>query len=140
MPLSFRIFPEHDLCLVRYRGALRIDETLAVFEAYARHPGYRPGQKQLIDLTDVTDIEQDFPGLMKLQAHKAGRLHGVGWQVLVAYLATEPGTLRLAQRIQRSWDGIDGVVTRVFTDADAALDFLGVPSGRIAELSRPGEN
>jgi hypothetical protein len=135
MPLNFRIFPQHGLCIVEYRGRMAMDESAAVFERYLQHPDYRPGQKQLIALDQVTEIATDFPGLMKLQAQKAGHLHSPQWQTLIAYLASTPRTLRFAHLIQRSWEGIDGVVARVFTDDAAALSFLGVPAGGLAELT-----
>lgn len=113
-----------------------MDESAAVFGQYVRHPDYRHGQKQLIDLDGVTQIDTDFPGLMKLQAQKAGHLHNPQWQTLIAYLATQERTLRFAHTIQRSWEGIDGVVARVFDDEGAALAFLGVPTARLDGLTR----
>ena len=139
MPLDFRIQPQHGLCVVRYDGVMRMDESAAVFARYVRHPDYRHGQKQLIDLDGVTEISADFPALMKLQAEKAGHLHGPAWQTLIAYLATRPETLRFAHLIQRSWGGIDGVVARVFDEEAAALAFLGIPTTRISELTKAGD-
>lgn len=135
MPLSFFIFPDDGLCAVRYSGVMRMEESAAVFAQYVRHPDYRPGQKQLIDLDDVTAMDTDFVGLMKLQAEKAGHMHGPELQTLIAYLATRPKTQKFARLIQRSWDGIDGVVARVMTDEAEALDFLGLPADRIGLLT-----
>lgn len=118
---------------------MRMDESSAAFARYVQHPDYRQGQKQLIDLDGVTEISADFPALMKLQAVKAGYLHGPAWQTLIAYMATRPETLRFAHLIQRSWDGIDGVVACVFAEETAALEFLGLRATRIAELIQAGD-
>ena len=71
MPIDVRILPKRGLVYVRYEGGISVPETAEAFGAYMQHPDMRPGQKQLIDLTRVTDWDRDFAGLMRLQAGKA---------------------------------------------------------------------
>ena len=134
MPIQFQILARHALVYVRYSGAMNIDETMRAFAEYGAHAQFRPGQKQLIDLRGLTSMDHDYPALLQMQARKADAFYRPGSQTLVAYLANNDTTLHASRLIQRSWDQIDGVVIRVFTDETIALDFLGVPETRIAAL------
>ena len=71
MPASFRILPERGLVYVQYSGFIRLADTQRLIQAYLAHPDRHPGQKQLVDLAAVTGFEQDFVGLMAVQAAKA---------------------------------------------------------------------
>ena len=62
MPASFRILPKHGLVYVRLYGHIWPAESLEAFRNYLRHPDFRPGQKQLIDMgyhIAVTDLSFD---------------------------------------------------------------------------------
>ncbi len=134
MPLTFHILPDLGLVYVRYSGAIRLDETLDAFAEYAKHPDCRPGQKQLVDLREVTEVDFDYPALFRMQAQKAERFHVPGASTLVAYLAGSPETIRVARTAQRSWDGISDVIARMFTDEADALGFLGLPQTNLRAL------
>lgn len=127
MPLTFRILPDMALVYVQYSGAVCPRDTMQVFGDYVKHPDFRPGQKQLVDLRYVTKVELDYPELIKMQAKKAEGFHVPGAPTLVAYLAGPPATLRAARAIQRSWDGTSDVIARIFTEESDALGFLGLP-------------
>lgn len=129
MPLNFFISPELGVVYVRYSGAICPEETLDAFADYMKHPDCRPGQKQLVDLRAVTEVNFDFPALLRMQAKKAERFHVPGASTLVAYLAGSPETIRIAVMAQQSWDGVSDVIARMFTDEAAALGFLGLPLG-----------
>lgn len=135
MPVRFRILPDIGLVYVHYSGIMRMAETLQAFGAYAVHPDRRPGQKQLVDLRDITGSEMDFPALMRLQAEKADVFYRPDTQTLIAYIAECPETIRIGHFIQRSWDAIDGVIACVFTTAPDALNFLGLAPSVIEDLS-----
>lgn len=126
MPVRFEILSHLGLVHVQYSGLMRLEETRTAFGDYAAHPDRVPGLKQLVDLRAVTGSELDFPTLLKLQAEKADLFYRPDMQTLIAYLADHPETQRVAQMVQRSWDGIDGVTACAFTAEADALSFLGL--------------
>lgn len=125
MAIDFRIFPDRGLVYVRYQGMARLADTGAAFDAYLNHPDYRTGQKQLVDLSKLTGIEDDFVGLMKLQAQKGRGLIGGANETLMVYYAPTPISMKLARIILQSWDGIDAVVAMVHADEAEVLSLLG---------------
>jgi hypothetical protein len=134
MPASFRILSDRGLVYVRYHGRATAQDGLDAFRAYMAHPDCRPGLKQLVDLSAVTDIEQDFPRLLQLQAVKAEQFVTEGPQTLIVYFAPGAMPQRMAMQIIRSWDGIDHVVPRVLTDEAECLSVLGLAETRLADL------
>lgn len=134
MPASFRILPDRGLVYVRYHGHATAQDGLDAFRAYMAHPDCRPGLKQLVDLSAVTDIEQDFTQLLKLQAVKADQFVTEGPQTLIVYFAPGEMPNRMAMQIIRSWEGQSHVVPRVLTDEAECLAVLGLAEARLADL------
>ncbi len=134
MSVSFRIFPRRGLVYVRCEGVVRVPETMAALEDYFRHPEFRPGQRQLVDLAPVTGIDVDFVDLMKLQARKAEAFYGGRSDTLVVYHVPTSLPLEMVRMVNQSWEGIDGVVVALMQTEEDALAALGQPEGSFAEL------
>jgi hypothetical protein len=134
MPVRFHIFPERGLVVVRYSGFATINDTMAATKAYLAHPDYSAGQKQLVDMTQITGYEKDYVRFMNMQAAKAGRLATAGVQSLVVYIANTPESLDVSAMFIRSWIDVDAVVPMLqHTEADA-LTILGQPEDTIDVL------
>ncbi|TDK49882.1 hypothetical protein [Antarcticimicrobium luteum] len=134
MSVSFRIFPDRGLVVVRYRGFARLDDTLAAFAEYAAHPESRPGQKQLVDLSGISGYETDFTKLMEVQARKADVFAAEGAETLMVYLAPSKQTRDLAQLVLRSWEPFDSVIALIQEDEAQALELLGQPERSLDAL------
>ncbi|WP_353472368.1 hypothetical protein PVT71_13825 [Salipiger sp. H15] len=134
MTVSFRILQKHGLVFVRYEGRARLAETMAAFGEYATHPDFRPGQKQLVDLSGLTGWDGDFLELMKIQARKAEALTSVESQTLLVYYAPTPISFKLSKLVLNSWDGLDGIVTLVQQSEMGCLTLLGVAERSFAQL------
>ncbi|MGI3184144.1 hypothetical protein [Nioella aestuarii] len=132
--MSFRILSERGLVFVRYTGFARLDESFEVFGQYAAHPDFRPGQKQLVDLSGVTGLEKDYVKLFALQARKADVFLGSGAQTLLDYYAPTPLSLDLAETILRSWEPSGAVIPLIQQDEQEALQLLGQPERSFEEL------
>jgi hypothetical protein len=128
MTVRFHIFPEHYLVYVQYRGVMRISESLEAFSTYAAHPQARPGQKQLVDLSRVTDFEADYAEVMKMQMKKAEVFVQGPHQTMIAYVAPSKMTLKISRLVISSWEPINGVEARVLQSTSEALHVLGVRS------------
>jgi len=134
MSVSFRIFPDRGLVFVRYSGILQLEDTMKAFADYARHPDCHPGQKQLVDLSGVTEYEQDFVKLMEIQAQKSDVFGDEGTETLMVYVAPSKLGKQLAQLALRSWEPFDSVVALVQEDEAHALELLGQPERRLDDL------
>lgn len=127
MSLSFRILPSRGLVYVRYEGRIVFSETSDVFAAYMRHPQMRPGQKQLVDLSRVTDCDRDYADLIRIQAHKADAFAGAGQEVHLVYYAPCGRSQRVARMVLRSWEDVPGVIPLLQATEAGALEVLGQP-------------
>lgn len=126
MPVSFQILHDAALVYVRYTGLASIKDGYEAFSAYLIHPDHRPDQRHLVDLSGVSELEQDFVRLFEFQAGKAAAFMAGRAPVLLIYYAPTEISLRLARSVQRSWEGLDGAIVRLVTEWDAAADILGL--------------
>ena len=135
MPGSYTILPERGLVYVRYEGYITLDEGQAMFAAYTRDPRSHPGQKQLVDLSRVTDWERDFIRLMKMQAQKAEVFLGPEQsQFMMILYAPTPETQAVGRHFAASWQGVRGIVVSLQHDEADALAILGQPETSFSEL------
>ncbi|SPF80767.1 hypothetical protein [Pseudoprimorskyibacter insulae] len=126
MPVDYKIIPQQGVVFVRYSGFARMEETGRALGQYLQDPSYVPGQKQLVDLSEVTEVEHNFPQLMEMQARKLDIFLSDKGQTLIAYHAPNDISLGMSEMILKSWDGISGIVARVFRTEEDCLQFLGV--------------
>lgn len=134
MPVDVTIFRERGLVYVCYTGFARLDETIAALNAYAAHPDFRPGQKQLVDMRDVTGIERDYVKFMKVQARKADIFMGGDCQTLLVCYAPTKIASEMAELMVRSWEPSGAVIPMVQADEAQALHILGQPERSVSEL------
>lgn len=134
MALSFQILKSLDLVYVKYIGFVELDASLKTFAEYAAHPDCRPGQKQLIDLAQVTDLERDFTKIMKHQAQKADVFTAGTAETVVVYYAPTEIAQRMAQIAARSWEDVEGIICVILEDEAQALAVLGLAHNSIAEM------
>lgn len=134
MTVSFRIIAARGLVYVRYEGQATAEETFQTFSDYIAHPEFRPGQRQLVDLSGVTGFDADYAALLAMQAKKADAFLIPGAETLLVYYApTEPG-YAMARMILRSWEDVDAVVALAQQDESQSLALLGQPERSFAEL------
>lgn len=134
MPATFEIIPQHNLVYVRYSGSMLVEDSLKAFGAYTQHPDARPGQRHLVDLSRITDMERDFARIMQLQATKGAQLAMREVETLMVYFANTPLSLRAAALAKNGWSASQGVIAIVQEREDAALAALGVPHQSVDEL------
>lgn len=140
MPLSFQIVPEIGMVYVRYWGSIRVEETDRSFQEYLAHPDYKPGQKQFVDLSRMTDYHGDYLKIMKLQSRKADAFSGLAAsRTIVVYLAPTAISHKVARIVQKSWDGVDRIHPLIALDEDQALALLGFEGQNLADLLNPAE-
>jgi hypothetical protein len=134
MPVSFRLFPSRNLILFRYAGHIRLTEPAAAVQASAQASGFRPAMRHLVDVSQVTGVDRDWPALLRQQAEIATVMVPQGPEQLVLFYApTRPGQW-MAQMARRSWEGLNIVSVRVIEDEAEALALLGLPERTIAAL------
>ena len=134
MPVTVQILPDYNLVYVRFWGVLRVEETAAALAAFARNPQCRPGQRHLVDLTRLTDIERNYPKLMELEASKVEMLAGTGVETFMVYLANTPIGRRATNMGRNGWPPECGVVAIGLENEDDALFALGLPFRSIADM------
>lgn len=134
MSVTFQILPQRGLVYVRYDGFVRLEDTFAVFGKYMSHRDFRPGQKQLVDLSGITGFERDYARLFALQSRKADAFLSGDAQTLIVYYAPGEEAQRMCQLISRSWEPIASVVALVQQHEDEALALLGQAETSITEL------
>ena len=126
--------PDKGVVVVRYSGHATVREGMEAFRAYAKHPDYAPGQRQLVDLSGVITFKNTPWDLLKFHALKVSGLIVPGHETLMAFHAPTDVTWSMANQSARSWEGVSTVIARVFAQEDAALSFLGLAETRIRDL------
>ena len=134
MPAEFLILPDHNLVYMQYSGLMLVEDSLKAFGAYARHPDARPGQRHLIDLSRITDMERDFAQIMQLQAAKAADLAMREIETLMVYFANTPVSLKAAALAKNGWSASQGVIAIVQETEETALASLGIAATSIEAL------
>lgn len=133
MPIAVKIFPERGLVYVRYRSRASVHDGMQAFADYIRHPDFRPGQKQLIDLSAISTFSVTPSDLLKFNALRVSGRAGDG-DTLMSFYAPTPQGQKVARMSVRAWEPFNVVVARVFDHEEAALSFLGLRETRIADL------
>ncbi len=134
MAVTFRVFPARGVVFVRYSGFVGLAESAAAFDAYAMHPDFRPGQKQLVDLSGITGWERDYVTFLAMQAHKAGVLLADNVQTLMVFHAPTPVAREFAQTVLRSWEPSGAVIPMMQETEAEALRLLDQPETRFEDL------
>jgi len=134
MPVEFKIVPERGLVVVRFSGFATVNDTMVATKDYISHPNYVAGQKQLVDMSNITDYEKDYVQFMNLQASKTERLARSGVQSLVAYIAPTEVSRDLSALFVRSWADVRSVVPLIQQSEAEALALLGQPEETLEAL------
>lgn len=134
MSISFKILPARGLVYIHYSGVIEIAESAEAFGQYMRHPDFQLGQKQLVDLADVTGWAPDYANLIALQAKKADAFFAPGHETLFVYHAPNAASREIAGIVLRSWDSVPAVVPLVIDTEAEALAVLGQPETRFSDL------
>jgi hypothetical protein len=140
MPVCFHLLPSRNLILFRYSGFIRLDEPAAAVQASTQAPGFRPGMRHLVDVSQATGVDRDWPALLRQQADIASVMVPQGPEQLVLFYAPTRAGQWMAQMARRSWEGLNIVSVRVIEDEAEALALLGLPERSIAALlaAEPG--
>ena len=134
MSVDVTILRQRGLVYIRYSGFAWLDDTIAALDAYAAHPDFRPGQKQLVDMSRVTGIERDYVKFMKLQARKAEVFLSAEAQTLLVCYAPNRMASAMAELMVRSWEPSGAVIPMIQPDEAAALHILGQPEDSFEAL------
>jgi hypothetical protein len=134
MPVSYQILPHRNLVLVTYTGHAGLAETLEQISDCTRQPEFRPWMRHLVDVSQITGYERDFPGFFAMQARAMDDLPPHPDGLVIAFLAPTRIGQEMAQMTRRSWDGLDKIILRVFDTEEAALSFLGIAEPHIEGL------
>jgi len=122
MPIAFHILPHRNLVVGRYSGFAGLQETVQQAAECVAHPGFRPTMRHLVDLTEVTGDESDFPRHFAMQATVMEQLFVPGLDHVFVHLApTRPGQ-EMARMVRRSWDGLDHLALRIVEHEAEVLD------------------
>jgi len=119
---------------VRFTGFIHVADSAPALEAFQSDPNFRPGLRQLIDLTEVTGFDKDYLALLKVHAKKADVFRPTEVETLTVYIAPGEDALKLSRLILKSWDGVEGMVHRVVRDEAEALHILGLPQDTVARF------
>lgn len=107
---------------------------MAAFADYSADPNCRPGQKQFVDLSAVTEILRDYTKIMEMQAIKTDVFMGGDAQPIIIYYAPTQISQNLAGIILRSWESFSAVVPVVVETEKDAMEILGLKEISISQM------
>ncbi|MCL3882863.1 hypothetical protein [Marivita sp. GX14005] len=134
MPVSFQILPLFNLVYTRYSVTMKVSESLVSFREYMDHPHMRPGQRHVIDLRGIVEMDPDLAAVMALEANKAENLVLQEADTMVIYLADCPLSRRAASLACNAWEAEHYVTAVILETEEAALNVLGLPHRALCEI------
>lgn len=126
MPVTWRILPDPGLVRIRYTGFATVPETEQAMRASTAHPDFRPWYPHLVDLTEVTGNDRDFPSFLAMQALAVDLYMGREVDPVFLFITPTQAGREMVAPVLRTWDGIPNAVIRAVPDEAAALAILGL--------------
>ena len=134
MPTTFELIAPRGVVIIRHFGHLTVSESQTALAAYLAHPDCHPGQHHLVDCSDLVSYERDFASILQVHADMADTFSPIAPETLLVIYAPSRVAHELGTIIRNSWSGTGSVVARLVPDETEALDILGQPERRIADL------
>lgn len=134
MPVTFRILREIGLIYVRFAGEVGTEETIAAMRECGAHPDFNPADRTIVDFSRATGHDQDWAGLMRMQAVAASSLYSARFVPTLLYWAPTQVGQKMAQAALRSWEGVTAINARILTERDQVIAVLGVHPDKISTL------
>jgi hypothetical protein len=138
VPISYQISTDLDLVYARWEGRVTFDDILWNLETYVSDPAYRPGRPELIDATEIEEVDVDFArarAILRLVNHQNPSVAVSTHTVLLVPGDTVFGLGRMFQQLAELAEGIQ---VDVFRDEAEALAALALPCDTVETLLRTG--
>ncbi len=120
MPFDYRIDQDNQVVLGRIWGVWTTQDVIGFRERARSDPDFPVGMRQLIDLSEVTDVELTVSDVLEF-GKDAPFVSGARR----AYVAPEPATFGMLRAYQATADEADSY-SRVFRSMDEARAWLGL--------------
>lgn len=125
MPIRYEIDTAAHRVTTTYTGLITPEENLAAYRAYLDDPAANPAYDYLIDLSDIIDIESDFPRVQYMVARLAPLYANRAPNALTAIFA--PGDIAFGvARMYQSLNSVEGFenvsIFKTMAEATAWLD------------------
>ncbi|MCB1331463.1 MAG: hypothetical protein KDK28_19265 [Maritimibacter sp.] len=134
MPVTFRILPSQYLIYLRYHGILAAEDNIRVLGEIVAHPDFRKGMRALVDLTGIDGWDPDYLAVMRFGAREAEVHDDPARPTVVVCLAPNDETRRIAQIVNRTWEGSGRKVAVTVDTEPEALAVLGIGLPSIAAM------
>lgn len=123
MTISFKVFPEFELLVTKYSGAVTGAQLLETYQAACAEEGFRPGMNELVLLAEVSDLDVDLKTLAEL-AEMTTDFHQ-GRTTRSAIVGSEP-KLKVSAKLYQSMAEVgESELVAVFEELTEALAWLG---------------
>jgi hypothetical protein len=134
MPLTYMLFPDLAVALVRYRGDLTATDVIASYEDFVKDPETTPLYSYLLDLSHLSMLEMDFEKMSTLSAKLAEMYaYRAPTSITAAYAPTDYG-FGVARMYKSLSEDSAAPPFYVYRHLDTACAALGITSP--ADLER----
>lgn len=138
MPISFQISTDLDLVYARWSGRVTFDDILWNFETYLSDAAYRPGRPELIDATEIEEVDVDFDRARAILRFVNQQIPGVAVATHTVLLAPGDTVFGLGRMFQQLAELAEGIEVEVFRDEAEALASLGLTCATVEALLQTG--
>ncbi len=127
MPGTYKIYPNHQLVILRFVGVFAPANAEAITKAYMSDPEFDPFYEQIIDLSGVKDVDGKFLEMDGFVKNTANRVKSVKRKrcVLIAVFNVVFGMARMYQQLGTDKFPYEVLVVRSEREALAELDIAG---------------
>ena len=138
MPIEYRTSLDLDLVYARWWGAVDLDQIRVNFVTYLADRNYRPGRRELIDLSGVTSLDLDFERIRLILRDVNDQSPGQPVRTRTVLWAPQDEAYATGRMYQQLADYAGGISVAVYRDEPEALAVFDLPHACMADLVRDG--
>lgn len=134
MPIRYQILPHLHLTYIRYQGVIDADQIVTSARGYVADPDFRPGRKELADLSQVAEFDMSYRTLSAM-VYRLGRLHVEhGPPHMKVVLAVSDLAYGIGRMVEHIMDAGNGPAVHLARSEAEALQLLRFPETSLAAL------
>lgn len=138
LPIEFMTSLQLDLLYASWSGRVTIPEFKKNYFDYISDVNFRNGRTELVDLSDVIEVDFNFRTLSDAVAFVNAESDAASVRTRTIILAPNEGIFGLGRMYQQLADFAGGIVVELYVEETLALEALALPFKTIPELLAGG--
>lgn len=127
MPIEYKILPQFDLSVFRWRGVVETSEYRSILESYTSNRNFLPGRTELVDLSQLKDFKADFNQMVSLNFQIQACYANPDSPTRVLIYSPNETMFGMARMMQQLVSSEDFLSVEVYSNLEEVFGCLGLP-------------